>query len=160
MSKTENQNFSSEGNRPISTLLLCGEGLLKGVSSNKLRSKLGDFTFGSIYDPISDSIGDCLIDLENEYTHGLVKSLIGETLKVEPGSSYLRLKAPEFQAPKVKELINSYLANAVTESSEIINPQSAQGDDYLENLVMTIAEQCNLRKIPAAIAIFLPNRKN
>ena len=51
-------------------------------------------------------------------------------------------------------------ANAVTEPGAVINSQPGQRDDYLENLIMSIAEQCNVREIPAAIAIFLPNKKN
>jgi hypothetical protein len=90
----------------------------------------------------------------------LVNALIGETLKVDPGSNYSRLRAPEFQSLEVQELINSYLTNEVTQSSATINSSSAHGDDYLENLIMSIAEQCNAKEIPAAIAIFLPNKKN
>jgi hypothetical protein len=96
----------------------------------------------------------------------LVKTLIGETLKVYPCSNYLRLRAPEFQSLEVQELINSYLSNEVAKASEVaeasetINPPPVQSDDYLENLIMSIAEQCNAKEIPAAIAIFLPNKKN
>ena len=160
MSHQEKLNLTPELNGSDRNLLLCEEGILKGVNSNILRSKYGEFTFGSFYDPISDTLGNCLIDLENEYTPGLVKSLIDETLKVDPGSNYLRLRAPEFQSSEVQELINSYLANTVS-SGAVINSQPGQGDDdYLENLIMSIAEQCNVREIPAAIAIFLPNKKN
>ena len=159
MSHQEKLNLTPELNGSDRNLLLCEEGILKGVNSNILRSKYGEFTFGSFYDPISDTLGNCLIDLENEYTPGLVKSLIDETLKVDPGSNYLRLRAPEFQSSEVQELINSYLANTVA-SGAVINSQPGQGDDYLENLIMSIAEQCNVREIPAAIAIFLPNKKN
>ena len=160
MSEQEKLNLTPELNGSDRNLLLCEEGILKGVSPHILRSKYGEFTFGSFYDPISDTLGNCLIDLENEYTPGLAKSLIDETLKVDPGSNYLRLRAPEFQSSEVQELINSYLANAVTEPGAVINSQPGQRDDYLENLIMSIAEQCNVREIPAAIAIFLPNKKN
>ena len=111
MSQQEKLNLTSELNGSDRNLLLCEEGILKGVNSNILRSKYGEFTFGSFYDPISDTLGNCLIDLENEYTPGLAKSLIDETLKVDPGSNYLRLRAPEFQSSEVQELINSYLAD-------------------------------------------------
>ena len=160
MINIENHNPLSEENATTKQLLLCEKGILKGVGSNILYSKIGKFIFASMYDPVSGSLGDCLIDLETDYTLGLVNALIGETLKVDPGSNYLRLRAPEFQSLEVQELINSYLTNEVAESSETINPPPVQGDDYLENLIMSIAEQCNLREIPAAIAIFLPNKKN
>ena len=159
MINTENNNLSPEENLPAKQLLLCDKVILKGVGSNVLHSKIGKFIFALVYDPISDSLGDCLIDLETEYSLGLVKTLIGETLKVYPCSNYLRLRAPEFQSLEVQEIISNYLANEVAESSETINPSPVQGDDYLENLIMSIAEQCNLREIPAAIAIFLPNKK-
>ena len=160
MSQQEKLNLTPELNGSDRNLLLCEEGILKGVNSNILRSKYGEFTFGSFYDPISNTLGNCLIDLENEYTPGLVKSLIDETLKVDPGSNYLRLRAPEFQSSEVQELINRYLANSVNESAAVINSRPAQEDEYLENLIMTIAEQCNLREIPAAIAILFPKKKN
>ena len=160
MSQQEKLNLTPELNGFDRNLLLCEEGILKGVNSNILRSKYGEFTFGSFYDPISNTLGNCLIDLENEYTPGLVKSLIDETLKVDPGSNYLRLRAPEFQSSEVQELINRYLANSVNESAAVINSRPAQEDEYLENLIMTIAEQCNLREIPAAIAILFPKKKN
>ena len=159
MTQTNKDDLSLEGNLPTKQLLLCEQGILKGVSSPILHSKIGKFIFASVYDPISDSLGDCLIDLETEYTLGLVKTLIDETLKVYPCSNYLRLRAPESQSLEVQEIISNYLANEVAESSETINPSPVQGDDYLENLIMSIAEQCNLREIPAAIAIFLPNKK-
>ena len=160
MINTENNNPSPEENFPAKQLLLCDKVILKGVGSNVLHSKIGKFIFAPIYDPVSDSLGDCLIDLETDYTLGLVNALIGETLKVDPGSSYLRLRAPEFQTSEVQELINRYLANSVNESGAVINSQPAQEDEYLENLIMTIAEQCNLREIPAAIAILFPKKKN
>ena len=160
MINTENNNPSPDENLPAKQLLLCDKVILKGVGSNVLHSKIGKFIFAPIYDPISDSLGDCLIDLETDYTLGLVNALIGETLKVDPGSSYLRLRAPEFQTSEVQELINRYLANSVNESGAVINSQPAQEDEYLENLIMTIAEQCNLREIPAAIAILFPKKKN
>ena len=160
MIKTENNNPSPEENLPTKQLLFCEEGTLKEICSPILYSKIGKFIFALVYDPISDSLGDCLIDLETEYSLGLVKTLIGETLKVYPCSNYLRLRAPEFQSLEVQELINSYLTNEVNQSSATINSSSAQGDDYLENLIMSIAEQCNAKEIPAAIAIFLPNKKN
>ena len=160
VTQTNKDDLSQEGNFPTKQLLLCEQGILKEVCSPILCSKIGKFIFALVYDPISDSLGDCLIDLETEYTLELVKTLIGETLKVYPCSNYLRLRAPEFQSFEVQEIINSYLTNEVAESSETINPPPVQGDDYLENLIMSIAEQCNLREIPAAIAIFLPNKKN
>ena len=160
MTQTNKDDLSLEGNLPTKQLLLCEQGILKGVSSPILYSKIGKFIFASVYDPISDSLGDCLIDLETDYTLGLVNALIGETLKVDPGSNYSRLRAPEFQSLEVQELIKSYLTNEVTQSSATINSSSAHGDDYLENLIMSIAEQCNAKEIPAAIAIFLPNKKN
>ena len=160
MTQTNKDDLSQEGNFPTKQLLLCEQGILKEVCSPILYSKIGKFIFALVYDPISDSLGDCLIDLETEYTLELVKTLVGKTLKVYPCSNYLRLRAPEFQSFEVQEIINSYLTNEVAESSETINPPPVQGDDYLENLIMSIAEQCNLREIPAAIAIFLPNKKN
>ena len=160
MTHNENNNLSPEGNVTTKQLLLCEKVILKGVGSNVLHSKIGKFIFAPIYDPVSDSLGDCLIDLETDYTLGLVNALIGETLKVDPGSNYLRLRAPEFQPLEVQELINSYLSSEVAEASETINPPPVQSDDYLENLIMSIAEQCNAKEIPAAIAIFLPNKKN
>lgn len=160
MINTENNNSSPEENLPPKQLLLCDKVILKGVGSNVLHSKIGKFIFAPIYDPVSDSLGDCLIDLETDYTLGLVNALIGETLKVDPGSSYLRLRAPEFQTSEVQELINSYLANSVNESAAVINSRPAQEDEYLENLIMTIAEQCNAKEIPAAIAILFPKKKN
>ena len=159
MPNIEKQNSSQKGNGSEKSLLLCQEGILKGVSPNILRSKYGEFTFASFYDPIADSFGDCLIDLEKEYTLGLVESLIDKKLKVDPGSSYLRLRAPEFQSLEVQELIESYLSDVVNQSREQSNSQFGLKDDYLENLIMSIAEQCNVREIPAAIAIFLPNKK-
>ena len=160
MTKTNKDDFTPEGNLPAKQLLLCDKVILKGVGSNVLHSKIGKFIFAPIYDPLSDSLGDCLIDLETDYTLGIVNALIGETLKVDPGSSYLRLRAPEFQTSEVQELINRYLANSVNESGAVINSQPVQEDEYLENLIMTIAEQCNLREIPAAIAILFPKKKN
>ena len=160
VTQTNKDDLSLEGNLPTKQLLLCEQGILKGVSSPILYSKIGKFIFASVYDPISDSLGDCLIDLETEYTLGFVKTLIDETLKVYPCSNYLRLRAPESQSLEVQEIISNYLANEVAESSETINPPPVQGDDYLENLIMSIAEQCHAKEIPAAIAIFLPNKKN
>ena len=160
VTQTNKDDLSLEGNSPTKQLLLCEQGILKEVSSPILYSKIGKFIFASVYDPISDSLGDCLIDLETEYTLGLVKTLIDETLKVYPCSNYLRLRAPESQSLEVQEIISNYLANEVAESSETINTPPVQGDDYLENLIMSIAEQCNAKEIPAAIAIFLPNKKN
>ena len=166
MTKTNKDDLTPEGNLPTKQLLLCEQGILKEVCSPILYSKIGKFIFALVYDPISDSLGDCLIDLETEYSLGLVKTLIGETLKVYPCSNYLRLRAPEFQSLEVQELINSYLSNEVAKASEVaeasetINPPLVQSDDYLENLIMSIAEQCNAKEIPAAIAIFLPNKKN
>ena len=159
MINTENNNPSPEENFPAKQLLLCDKVILKGVGSNVLHSKIGKFIFAPIYDPVSDSLGDCLIDLETDYTLGLVNALIGETVKVDPGSSYLRLRAPEFQSSEVQELIESYLSDVVNQSREQSNSQFGLKDDYLENLIMSIAEQCNVREIPAAIAIFLPNKK-
>ena len=155
----DKEAFHLEENQVQKPLLLCEEGILKGVNPNILRSKIGKFTFGSLYDPITDSLGDCLIDLEHEYTPGLIKSLINENLKVDPGSNYLRLRAPRFQSLEVQELINNYLDNVDNDSEPTINQHSGQKSDYLENLIMSIAEQCNIREIPAAIAIFLPNKK-
>ena len=160
MINTENNNPSPEENLPTKQLLLCEEGTLKEICSPILYSKIGKFIFALVYDPISDSLGDCLIDLETEYSLGLVKTLIGENLKVYPCSNYLRLRAPEFQSLEVQELINSYLSSEVAEASETINPPPVQSDHYLDNLIMSIAEQCNAKEIPAAIAIFLPNKKN
>jgi hypothetical protein len=160
VTQTNKDDLSLEGNLPTKQLLLCEQGILKEVCSPILYSKIGKFIFALVYDPISDSLGDCLIDLETEYSLGLVKTLIGETLKVYPCSNYLRLRAPEFQSLEVQKIISNYLANEVAESSETINPPPVQSDDYLENLIMSIAEQCNAKEIPAAIAIFLPNKKN
>ena len=142
MINTENNNPSPEENLPAKQLLLCDKVILKGVGSNVLHSKIGKFIFALVYDPISDSLGDCLIDLETEYSLGLVKTLIGETLEVYPCSNYLRLRAPEFQSLEVQELINSYLSNEVAKASEVaeasetINPPLVQSDDYLENLII------------------------
>ena len=160
VTQTNKDDLPLEGNLPTKQLLLCEEGILKEICSPILYSKIGKFIFALVYDPISDSLGDCLIDLETEYSLGLVKTLIGETLKVYPCSNYLRLRAPEFQSLEVQELINTYLSSEVAETSETINPPPVQSDDYLENLIMSIAEQCNAKEIPAAIAIFLPNKKN
>ena len=160
MINNENHNLSPEGNVTTKQLLLCDKAILKGVGSNVLHSKIGKFIFAPIYDPVSDLLGECLIDLETDYTLGLVNALIGETLKVDPGSNYSRLRAPEFQSLEVQELINSYLSSEVAEAGETINSPPVQSDDYLENLIMSIAEQCNAKEIPAAIAIFLPNKKN
>ena len=159
MTNNDKHGFSLDGDLSKKPLLFCEEGILKGVSSKILHSRYGEFTFGSIYDPISDSIGDCLIDLEKEYTPGLATSLIDENLKVDPGSNGLRLRAPEFQSSEVQELINTYLSNVVNESRTKTNKKVDRREDYLENLIMSIAEQCNIREIPAAIAIFLPNKK-
>ena len=102
VNQTNKDDLSLEGNLPTKQLLLCEQGILKEVCSPILYSKIGKFIFALVYDPISDSLGDCLIDLETEYSLGLVKTLIGETLKVYPCSNYLRLRAPEFNHLKYK----------------------------------------------------------
>ncbi len=160
MTHPEQNSLFTQSNESDKHLLLCHEGILKGVSEKVLRSDYGDFTFGSIYDPLSGSIGDCLIDLEKEYTLTLAKSLIDLNLKVEPGSNHLRLRAPVFQSLEVQELVNNYFAKEVNESNGPISSNQYQKEDYLENVIMSIAEQCKLRDIPAALAIFLPTNKN
>ena len=57
MSQQEKLNLTPELNSSDRNLLLCEEGILKGVISNILRSKYGEFTFGSFLGPIGTGVG-------------------------------------------------------------------------------------------------------
>ena len=73
MTQTNKDDLPLEGNLPTKQLLLCEEGILKEICSPILYSKIGKFFFALVYDPISDSLGDCLIDLETEYLQKKIK---------------------------------------------------------------------------------------
>ena len=154
MTFTQQKSFSfNEENLPLFT-----SGILKSVDTRVRSSSRGDYIFGSIYNIETKKLAPVLIDLEKDYSLNSIKLIIDETISVEPTSNGLRLKPPCFQSKIVQEILlnDSKETENNNELSKII--ESSVNQNSIEEIVMTVASECQKLGIDAAIAVLLTKK--
>jgi len=154
MTFTQQKSFSfNEENLPLFT-----SGILKSVDTRVRSSSRGDYIFGSIYNIETKKLAPVLIDLEKDYSLNSIKLIIDETISVEPTSNGLRLRPPSYQSEKVQEiLVNDFKETKNNnELSKII--ESSVNQNSIEEIVMTVASECQKLGIDAAIAVLLTKK--
>ncbi len=154
MTFTQQKSFSfNEENLPLFT-----SGILKSVDTRVRSSSRGDYIFGSVYNIETKKLAPVLIDLEKDYSLNSIKLIIDETISVEPTSNGLRLRPPSYQSEKVQEiLVNDFKETKNNnELSKII--ESSVNQNSIEEIVMTVASECQKLGIDAAIAVLLTKK--
>ena len=152
----KNNNIYSDnscGNLPLFT-----SGILKSVDTRVRSSSIGNYIFGSVFNIETKKLAPVLIDLEKDYSLNSVQLIIDETISVEPTSNGLRLRPPSYQSEKVQEiLVNDFKETKNNnELSKII--ESSVNQNSIEEIVMTVASECQKLGIDAAIAVLLTKK--
>ncbi len=144
---------NSCGNLPLFT-----SGILKSVDTRIRSSSMGNYTFGSVFNIETKKLAPVLIDLAKDYSFNSVQLIVDETISVEPTSNGLRLRPPSYQSEKVQEiLVNDFKETKNNnELSKII--ESSVNQNSIEEIVMTVASECQKLGIDAAIAVLLTKK--
>ena len=153
----KNNNIYSDnscGNLPLFT-----SGILKSVDTRIRSSKMGNYTFGTVFNIETKKLAPVLIDLEKDYSLKSIQLIIDETISVEPTSNGLRLKPPSNQSELIQELLlinEAKESESINEISTVNQPSGNQNS--IEQIVMTVASQCHKFGIDAAVAILFPKK--
>tara|TARA_B100000212_G_C27010079_1_gene378707 strand:+ start:27 stop:503 length:477 start_codon:yes stop_codon:yes gene_type:complete len=152
----KNNNIYSDNS--CGNLSLFTSGILKSVDTRVRSSSIGNYIFGSVFNIETKKLAPVLIDLEKDYSLNSVQLIIDETISVEPTSNGLRLRPPSYQSELIQELLIK--EEKVSESLNKISTdgQSSGNQNSIEQIVMTVANQCHKLGIDAAVAILFPKK--
>ena len=154
MAFTQQKIFSfNEENLPLFT-----SGVLKSVDTRVRSCSRGDYIFGSVFNIETKKLASVLIDLEKDYSLNSIQLIIDQNISVEPTSNGLRLKPPCFQSEKVQEILfnNSKETEHNNKLSKINS--SSVNQNSIEEVVMSVACECQKLGIDAAIAVLISKK--